>query len=653
MATRGSARRLRTVLISLVLLLAMLFVSSSVVALEEEEGAGVWYVVRYGDTLSSVAIRHNTTSAAIAQANSLSNRNLIYVGQRLWIPEAGSTTPAPTETAQPGTDPAPQPGEGFWYTVRWGDTLGALARAHSVTVSAIRSANNLAGDLIRIGQRLWIPTGDTPPPNPGPTATPAPNTPEPSNPDAGEGFWYTVRWGDTLGRIAQLNGSTVAAIKSANSLASDLIRIGQRLWIPAAGSSTPAPDPNPDVTPSPELPDEGEEGVWYTVRGGDTLGAIAARHGTTVAAIKSANSLPSDLIRIGQRLWIPSRGSSPAPLPQPQPQPGGHQYGFQIHPWVGDLGHAIALTKDAGFGWVKIQVPWYQVEPDGKGGYTWDHLDRVLNQLHEADLRVLVSVCKAPNWARRPESDLSVYGPPASPQDLADMLTAMATRYRGKIHAIEVWNEQNMGHEWGNEPLDAQRYVSMLCAAYRAIKAADPSIIVVSGAPTPTGVNDGRVAIDDLLYFQRMYQAGCKNCMDAAGVHPSGYNNPPNVRVGYTNPAEPNFKGHRSFFFQETMLAYRQVMVNYGDAGRTLWPTEFGWASSPDPVPSYEYAADNTLQEQADYFVQAHQLMRSWSWVNHSFVWNLNFNLTDPGSEMAQFGVYGRPAYDALKAMPK
>ena len=99
------------------------------------------------------------------------------MGQRLWIPEAGSTAPAPTETAQPGTDPAPQPGEGFWYTVRWGDTLGALARAHSVTVSAIRSANNLAGDLIRIGQRLWIPTGDTPPPNPGPTATPAPNTP--------------------------------------------------------------------------------------------------------------------------------------------------------------------------------------------------------------------------------------------------------------------------------------------------------------------------------------------------------------------------------------------------------------------------------------------------------------------------------------------
>jgi putative chitinase len=48
-------------------------------------GAG-WYTVRWGDTLSSIAWRHGTTVWAIANANSISNTNYIYAGQRLYIP---------------------------------------------------------------------------------------------------------------------------------------------------------------------------------------------------------------------------------------------------------------------------------------------------------------------------------------------------------------------------------------------------------------------------------------------------------------------------------------------------------------------------------------------------------------------------------------
>ena len=171
-------------------------------------------------------------------------------------------------------------------------------------------------------------------------------------------------------------------------------------------------------------------------------------------------------------------------------------------------------------------------------------------------------------------------------------MAAIASRYRGKLHALEVWNEQNLAYEWGNEPLDARRYVELLCAVYRSVKAVEPSVAIVSGGLTPTGVTAAGISVDDLEYLRQMYAAGCRNRMDALGAHPSGYNNPPDVRSNYTDPAEPAFKGHRSFYFQETMLSYRAVMADFGDTSKRIWPTEFGWASSPNPNLGYEYAAN-------------------------------------------------------------
>lgn len=339
----------------------------------------------------------------------------------------------------------------------------------------------------------------------------------------------------------------------------------------------------------------------------------------------------------------------------PPPAGGGSfGYGFQIQPWGGaDIAFAINATKGAGFNWLKIQVPWKDIEGGGKGQYGWGGLDSIVNQISGSGLNLLLSIVKAPNWARPGNTNFDVEGPPANSQDFADFLGAVAARYKGKVKAIEVWNEQNLWYEWGGEPLDPARYVDMLCKSYAAIKAADPNMFVISGALTPTGVNDGKIAIDDFVYLQRMYDAGAKNCMDGVGAHPSGYNNPPDVRFGYNNPAEPSFKNHPSFFFQDTMIRYRDVMIKYGDTNKRIWPTEFGWASDPNPVPGYEYARDVTLEEQAQYLVQAYQLMKQWGWVGPAFAWNLNFGITNPGTELAQFAIWGRPAYDALKNMPK
>jgi hypothetical protein len=242
-------------------------------------------------------------------------------------------------------------------------------------------------------------------------------------------------------------------------------------------------------------------------------------------------------------------------------------------------------------------------------------------------------------------------GPPANPGDYASFVGEFAGRYCGRVQAIEVWNEQNLWYEWGGETLDARRYVQLLAAAYRAIKTACPGMIVVSGAPTPTGAAPP-AAIRDTTYLEQMYRAGLKQFSDAIGVHPSGYGNPPDARVqdfqagNYSRPSHVN---DSSFYFRNTMEQYRNIMVKYGDANKRLWPTEFGWASTGSPLPGYEYALYNTEQDQAAYISRAFEMMRNWGFVGVAFLWNLNYNVTQPGTELAAFGVVGRPAYESLR----
>jgi len=321
------------------------------------------------------------------------------------------------------------------------------------------------------------------------------------------------------------------------------------------------------------------------------------------------------------------------------------------------------MINGMGFNWVKQQVEWLAYEP-AKGQYNWGPLDAIVDTANARGVNVLFSVVKAPKWARPGNTDWSVAGPPANPQDFADFMGAMAGRYKGRVRAYEIWNEQNLYYEWGHEPLDAGRYVQLLAAAYNAIKANDPSAYVISGALTPTGVNDGQVAVDDAVYLERMYQAGVARYCDGIGVHPSGYNNPPDATAGsWNDPSAPSFKGHRSFFFHDTLWTYYAIMRKYGDAGKRLWPTEFGWASTDGlgavPAEGYGYAGDNSEGEQAQFLVQAMQEARSWGFVGPMFVWNLNFGpVSGAHDEKAAFGVLrpdwgARPAYAALRDMSK
>jgi hypothetical protein len=339
---------------------------------------------------------------------------------------------------------------------------------------------------------------------------------------------------------------------------------------------------------------------------------------------------------------------SAAAASAPPPPPAGAGFfavGIQAQLWQNDKGGVAGQINDLGITWVKQQLRWEFVE-DAPGSLNWSEPDQVIDVMTGHGIQVLFSVFTAPQWARPDKPGTG--GPPNDFNLYADFVGKIAGRYCGRLGAIEVWNEQNLQREWEGFPLDPGTYLDLLRRAYTAIKANCPSVIVVSGAPTPAGTS--AVAIDDVEYLRGMYANGLARYSDAIGVHPSGFANPPEVtfedwqQKRYDAPSHVN---HPSFYFRSTMERYRQTMVQAGDTNKRLWPTEFGWASTPSPYPGYEYAGRISEAQQAQYIVTAFRMMRDWGWVGVPFLWNLNFS----EGEMAAFRVAGRPAYDALKSL--
>jgi hypothetical protein len=92
-------------------------------------------------------------------------------------------------------------------------------------------------------------------------------------------------------------------------------------------------------------------------------------------------------------------------------------------------------------------------------------------------------------------------------------------------------------------------------------------------------------------------------------------------------------------------------MVANGDQDRSVWVTELGWAVSEEAQQGYEYAGDNTPEEQAQWIIEALQWAEAQDWVGAMFLWNLDYGLKAPGTPLADFGILDTPAYEALVEM--
>ncbi len=218
------------------------------------------YEVQSGDTLASIAADHGTTISDLVATNSINDPNRIRAGQTLTI--AGT----PSETT---------------HTVVPGETLAKIASSYGTTVSDLASANGLSNpNLLRIGQLIRIAST---PSDEGVTSQVITGT-------------HIVSAGESLASIARRYGTTVEAIAQVNGLTNpELIFVGTQLTIAegVAESSTTAAPTSTSV---------------HVVAPGETLGAIAARFGTSIQALISSNNLAdANLIKPGQQISVPSQ----------------------------------------------------------------------------------------------------------------------------------------------------------------------------------------------------------------------------------------------------------------------------------------------------------------------------------------------------------
>ncbi|PKO22995.1 MAG: hypothetical protein CVU38_06370 [Chloroflexi bacterium HGW-Chloroflexi-1] len=356
-------------------------------------------------------------------------------------------------------------------------------------------------------------------------------------------------------------------------------------------------------------------GDWLQVIHQESVVWVAGRLTTIVGALETV-----PIVEVKTPTAVPTR------TPVPGFPPVGDFFGYGIRAHIAsneDLDFVLSRSRELKFDWLQLDVRWDQIESQ-KSNYDWTLWDDAIGALADSGLKLLVTITAAPAWSRSSTTDKDVEGPPENPATFTTFVRQFAQRYHGRVQAIEIWNGQNLWYKWGREPLSPRRYVDLLCQAYFAIKAVDPGIIVVSGGLEPTRMNDQVNAIDDTVFLEQMYEAGAQRCFDVVGAHPYGYNNPPDTQYGFVDPAEPSYKNNSSYFFRNTLEKYHAIMQSNGDTNKRIWLTAFGWASDTNPPAGFEFAGDNSRQEQADYIVAAYELGRRWGWVGTMFVSNLN-----------------------------
>lgn len=383
-----------------------------------------------------------------------------------------------------------------------------------------------------------------------------------------------------------------------------------------------------------------------------------------IADLSSPSATPHTIYLPGVGIGEDSSTASPLPTPSPLPKPTATPwpppvpkpgYGVQVHLFAGDLGETLLQAQGLGVGWVKQQVEWHTIE-HGPDDFEWVHLDRAVDGCEAFGFKLVLGVVRAPDWTRAAEGES---GPPMDYAEFGRFMGQLASRYRGRVVAYELWNEPNLAREWRGDTLDPARFVALVTEGSKGVRAADPDALVISGAPAVTGINDSVEAIDDRVFLRGMYEAGVAQWVDGIGVHPYGFANPPGESWQDAAHVASSHNNHPSFFFHDTLEDYHAIMLEYGDTERQLWATEFGWPSvenmGPMDVTGWEYALEVGEDQQAEYIVRAFHMGDERSWVGPMFLWNVDLaaiwgpgNPTSAYSLLRPDGSY-RPAYLALR----
>ncbi len=292
---------------------------------------------------------------------------------------------------------------------------------------------------------------------------------------------------------------------------------------------------------------------------------------------------------------------------------------------------SLTRAKELGVEWIKVQVNWGFLQPDG-----YDPNHQRFNDFHinietadQFGFKVMLSIAKAPQWTR---ANHTGDGPPDNPQALGDFISMMlSTKIGPIIDAIEIWNEPNLRIDWGTDvyPFTGEGYMRLFGPAYGAIRGYRGDITVITAGLAPTANTDG--TRNDREFLREMYASGLGNFQDiVVGAHPYGWANSPDSRC-CDQSADRGWDDQPQFFFLNNLDDMRETMNRNGHGNIPIWVTEFGWAvwedfgiPLPDPAENNLWMLENSPIEQANYAIRAFEIGLNRPDVGVMILWNLN-----------------------------
>lgn len=278
-----------------------------------------------------------------------------------------------------------------------------------------------------------------------------------------------------------------------------------------------------------------------------------------------------------------------------------------------DTDKAMGLLKDAGVDTIRILMPWAGVEP-ADDTYDWAAVDRMVNSANAKGIKVLAVLNSTPDWAAVPDQP-PLSGHPADLEAFGDYVSAVATRYEGKVSDYEIWNEPNYKLFWGPAP-DAAQYTELLKVAYTAIKAADPDATVIAASVASAAETPGGPVINPVTYLSQMYAAGAGGYFDAIAFHPYLYS------VAFSAG-----EGHAGVPITQAEQLHALMVAN-GDGTKKIWATEYG-----QPV------SESSEATQAAYIGDFLRTWRTLEYAGPAFIHTLaDYPSSDP--IQASFGLF-------------
>jgi hypothetical protein len=316
----------------------------------------------------------------------------------------------------------------------------------------------------------------------------------------------------------------------------------------------------------------------------------------------------------------------------------------------------LQMIADAGFKMIRQQFPWEDIEIHGRGDFidrrndpkgvdAWAKYDNIVDLAGRYNILIQARLDGPPKWSNAKAGGL---GPPDDLRDFVNYAVAVATRYKGKIRYYQIWNEPNANGEWGDQPVDAAAYTNLLCRSYKALKAVDPNLVIISGPLSPTVSLTDR-NLSDLIFLQRMYNAGAGACFDVMSAQGYGF---------YSGPTDRRMRPTTLTYARHIYI--RDIMVANGDAHKPIWISEAAWNAQPDDpsIVTSQFGAFGITppEDAARYMPIAYQrAQEEWPWIGNISYW---FFKRAADTEKNQAFYYFRmvepdftplPVYDSMK----